>query len=73
MSKSILGQSNFETEQLMDKTIYGQSKVMGFDPKLINLVFNKMGYDLKLTLLHLETWNLMKSVNKLMILQAFIN
>ena len=22
----------------MDKTIYGQSKVMGFDPKVINLV-----------------------------------
>ena len=23
----------------MDKTIYGQSKVMGFDPKVINLVY----------------------------------
>ena len=28
--------SNFETEQFLDKAIYGQSKVMGFDPKVIN-------------------------------------
>ena len=27
----------------MDKTIYGQSKVMGFDPKVINLVKVKNG------------------------------
>ena len=39
--RAILGQSNFRTKQFMDKTIYRQSKVMGFDPKVINLVFYK--------------------------------
>ena len=30
---------NFRTKQFMNKTIYGQSKVMCFDPKVINLVW----------------------------------
>ena len=40
--RAILGQNNFRTKQFMDNTIYRQSKVMGFDPKVINLVIGGM-------------------------------
>ena len=40
----------------MDKTIYGQSKVMGFDPKVINLVIS-IKANLSSNSTELANWN----------------